>query len=105
MSVKYSRLAVSIHPPAKPDVTDRLYTAKEVAAKLGVSERWVRDHATRRQPRLRAVKLGSLLRFQWADVHEFIQAQITGNDFTLRRNHASIEPFSATELRGHTGER
>jgi hypothetical protein len=45
MSVKYSRLAVSVHPPAKPDVTDRLYTAKEVAAKLGVSERWVRDHA------------------------------------------------------------
>ena len=29
---------------------DRLLNAREVASKLGVSERWVRDHTTRRQP-------------------------------------------------------
>jgi hypothetical protein len=30
--------------------------AREVASKLGVSERWVRDHTTRRSPKIRAVK-------------------------------------------------
>lgn len=54
---------------------ERLCTPKQVAARLGVSERWVRDHATRRNPRIRAVKLGSRLRFREADVNEFIAQQ------------------------------
>jgi len=54
----------------------RLLTAKEVADCLGVSERWVRDHATRRFPRIPAVKLGSLLRFHWADVEDFVNSQL-----------------------------
>jgi len=54
---------------------ERLYTPKQVAARLGVSERWVRDHATRRFPRIRAVKLGPLLRFRDADISEFIAQQ------------------------------
>jgi hypothetical protein len=37
-----------------------LLNAREVANKLGVSERWVRDHTTRRSPKIRAVKLGPL---------------------------------------------
>ena len=56
-------------------VTERLYTPEEVADRLGVSERWVRDHATRRNPRIRAVKLGPLLRFRWADVEHFVATQ------------------------------
>ena len=51
---------------------ERLLTPREVADRLGVSQRWVRDHATRRWPRIRAVKLGSLLRFRWADVEDFL---------------------------------
>jgi len=51
---------------------ERLCTPRQVAARLGVSERWVRDHATRRNPHIRAVKLGSRLRFREADVNEFI---------------------------------
>src|SRR5260370_23933240 len=47
---------------------DRLLNAREVASKLGVSERWVRDHTTRRPPKIRAVKLGTLVRYRWADV-------------------------------------
>jgi hypothetical protein len=39
---------------------EALVTAVQVAKRLGVSERWVRDHATRRSPRLPVVKLGSL---------------------------------------------
>ena len=57
--------------------TESLLNARQVADRLGVSERWVRDHATRRQPRLRAVKLGSLLRFRSSDVDEFLIAQLT----------------------------
>ncbi len=64
---------VSQHIPFS--VTERLYTPEEVADRLGVSERWVRDHATRRNPRIRAVKLGPLLRFRWADVEYFVAAQ------------------------------
>jgi hypothetical protein len=34
---------------------DRLLNARQVAEKLGASERWVRDHTTRRSPKIRAV--------------------------------------------------
>ena len=68
------------HPPLplglRRQVVEHLLTAQEVADRLGVSERWVRDHATRRFPRIRAVKLGSLLRFRWADVEAFLSDQV-----------------------------
>jgi predicted DNA-binding transcriptional regulator AlpA len=51
---------------------DRLLNARQVAAKLGVSERWVRDHTTRRSPRIRGVKLGLLMRYRRADVDAFM---------------------------------
>jgi excisionase family DNA binding protein len=60
----------------KPLAVERLLTPREVAERLGVSERWVRDHATRRNPRITAVKLGSLLRFRWTDVEAFLSRQI-----------------------------
>ena len=44
----------------------------EVAEWLGVSVAWVRDHATRKSPRLPAVKAGKLLRFRRVDVRDFI---------------------------------
>jgi excisionase family DNA binding protein len=56
---------------------ERLYSAEEVAERLGVSERWIRDHATRRNPRIRAVKLGPLLRFRETDIAAFVAAQTT----------------------------
>lgn len=56
---------------------ERLYTPEEVAERLGVSERWVRDHATRRNPRIRVVKLGPLLRFREVDIAAFVATQIT----------------------------
>jgi len=55
-----------------PDAEIRLLTPQEVASRLGVSERWVRDHATRRFPRIPAVKLGPLLRFRLSDVEDFL---------------------------------
>jgi len=50
----------------------RLLTPHQVADRLGVSDRWVRDHVTRRSPRIPAVKLGTLLRFRAADIEKFL---------------------------------
>jgi hypothetical protein len=51
----------------------RLLTPRDVATHRRVSPAWVRDHATRKHPRLRSVKLGKLLRFRRPDLEEFIQ--------------------------------
>jgi excisionase family DNA binding protein len=59
--------------PALLPPQERLLNAHEVAARLGVSERWVRDHTTRRSPKIRAVKLGSLIRYRRADVEIFME--------------------------------
>ncbi len=53
----------------------KLLTPSEVAEQLGVSAAWVRDHATRKQPRIPVVKLGKLLRFRQADIQAFIEQQ------------------------------
>ena len=66
--IESTPLSQSIAPPAN----DRLMNARQVAARLGVSERWVRDHTTRRSPRIRGLKLGSLVRYRWADVEAFL---------------------------------
>lgn len=62
----------SPHPPLAFS-QEKLMNAREVAARLGVSERWVRDHTSRRNPKIRAVKLGSLIRYKRADVEIFME--------------------------------
>ena len=59
-------------PGHVPVPIGRLLDPSEVARWLGVSAGWVRDHATRKQPRLKAIKVGKLLRFRPQDVEEFI---------------------------------
>jgi predicted DNA-binding transcriptional regulator AlpA len=54
-----------------------LLTALDVAERLGVSERWVRDHATRRHPRIPVVKLGPLLRFRQEDIEHFLMSHLS----------------------------
>jgi excisionase family DNA binding protein len=51
---------------------ERLLNARQVADKLGVSERFIRDHTTRRSPKIPAVKLGKLIRYRRADVDVFM---------------------------------
>lgn len=51
----------------------RLLGPGDVARWLGVSSGWVRDHATRKQPRIPVVKVGKLLRFRAEDVERFIK--------------------------------
>jgi predicted DNA-binding transcriptional regulator AlpA len=51
---------------------EQLLNARQVADRLGVSERWVRDHTTRRFPKIRGIKLGPLVRYRRADVEVFM---------------------------------
>lgn len=50
-----------------------LLTPKDVARRLQVSVAWVRDHSTRKQPRLPVVRVGGLLRYHPIDLDHWIQ--------------------------------
>lgn len=54
---------------------ERLLTPGDVAKWLGVSAGWVRDHATRKQPKLPTVRLGKLMRFRAEEIETFLQEQ------------------------------
>jgi predicted DNA-binding transcriptional regulator AlpA len=57
-----------------------LLTLEQVAQMLGVSRAWVRDHATRRNPRIPVVRLGgkrAILRFRAEDLENFINAHLS----------------------------
>lgn len=57
--------------------SDRLLNARQVANRLGVSERFIRDHTTRRLPKIPALKLGKLIRYRRADVDLFMSELMT----------------------------
>ena len=59
------------------------YTVKELAAEWGISEGWVRDHATRKQPRIRDRKFGKFIKFHRDDIRTFLDQIATD------RNHAA----------------
>jgi hypothetical protein len=65
---------------ADRDNFTRLLGPTEVAEWIGVSVAWVRDHATRKSPRIPAVKAGKLLRFRPIDIRSFIQHCWHGGD-------------------------
>lgn len=69
---RYSTDSLASSQSITVPANDPLMNARQVAAKLGVSERWVRDHTTRRSPRIRGLKMGSLMRYQLADVEAFL---------------------------------
>jgi len=50
---------------------------------LSVSKAWVRDHATRRNPRIPVVRLGgkrAVLRFRAQDIEQFIAQHLVLED-------------------------
>jgi hypothetical protein len=51
----------------------RLLTPQDVARQLQVSVAWVRDHSTRKHPRLPVVRVGALLRYDPVDLGRWIQ--------------------------------
>lgn len=58
-----------------PAQRERLLTPGDVARWLGVSPGWVRDHATRKQPKLPTVRLGKLMRFRADEIDAFLKEQ------------------------------
>jgi predicted DNA-binding transcriptional regulator AlpA len=61
------------------DGNSALLTLDQVAAQLGMSKAWVRDHATRRSPRIPVVRFGdrrAVLRFRPQDVELFINSNL-----------------------------
>ena len=63
----------SLFSPA--ELSPRLWTIEEVAEFLQMSKDWMRDHATRRQPRIPCIRLGgrrAVLRFRPQDVKQFV---------------------------------
>lgn len=62
------------------ELPSRLWTLDEVAEFLQMSKDWVRDHATRSQPRIPSIRLGGhrkVLRFRPQDVHQFINEHLS----------------------------
>jgi hypothetical protein len=61
----------------------QMMTLEQVADLFGVSKAWVRDHATRRNPRIPCVRLGgkrALLRFRPSDVEKFIGQNLQASE-------------------------
>jgi hypothetical protein len=61
------------------ELPPRLWTLDEVAEFLQMSKDWVRDHATRRQPRIPSIRLGgrrAVLRFRPQDVRQFVNEHL-----------------------------
>jgi hypothetical protein len=58
---------------------DPLLTPEQVAERLNVSAEWVRDHSSRKTPRLPVIRLGGgpgragLLRYKASDIEKFIE--------------------------------
>jgi hypothetical protein len=58
---------------------DALWTPEQVARRLNVSPDWVRDHSSRKEPRLPVIRLGGgpgragLLRYRASQVEKFIE--------------------------------
>ena len=58
---------------------DPLWTPEQVARRLNVSADWVRDHSSRKEPRLPVIRLGGgpgragLLRYRASQIEKFIE--------------------------------
>jgi len=63
---------------AKESQFDSLWTPEQVARRLNVSPEWVRDHSSRKEPRLPVIRLGGgagragLLRYRASQIEKFI---------------------------------
>jgi hypothetical protein len=71
-------------PESKPGLaqqvaSDPLLTPEQVARRLNVSADWVRDHSSRKEPKLPVIRLGGgpgragLLRYRAGDIEKFVE--------------------------------
>ena len=53
----------------------KLWTPREVGARLGMSASWVKDHSNgRRRPRLPAIRVGGVWRYIPEDIERWIES-------------------------------
>ena len=77
---------------ARAPAYDPLWTPEQVAQRLNVSPDWVRDHSSRKQPRLPVIRLGGgsgragLLRYRASEIEKFIAEM----EHLSRRTNRSI---------------
>jgi excisionase family DNA binding protein len=74
---------------------DRLLTACEVADRLAVPERWVREHT--RGGLIPHVRLGRYVRYEWADVVAWLEEQKAGGAAWRKHRPARAAPESPEE--------
>ena len=69
---------------------DPLLTPEQVAARLNVSPDWVRDHSSRKTPRLPVIRLGGgpgragLLRYRASDIERFVEEMVRISELRAR---------------------
>src|SRR2546430_1263981 len=72
---------------------DPLLTPEQVAERLNVSPDWVRDHSSRKTPRLPVIRLGGglgragLLRYRASDIEKFIDEMARLSEPKLRARY------------------
>jgi hypothetical protein len=71
MSISSLNKATEVFENSVPDGT--LLAPQDVARRLQVSVAWVRDHSTRKHPRLPVVRVGGLLRYHPVDLERWIE--------------------------------
>jgi len=84
-SIVQNRYPLEVDSESPSTEDEALLNARQVAVRLGVSERWVRDHTTRRWPRIPGVKLGPLMRYRREDVDAFMRELNTSSSPGPRR--------------------
>lgn len=71
-------------------VYDPLLTPEQVAKRLNVSPDWVRDHSSRKTPRLPVIRLGGgpgrtgLLRYRASDIEKFVDEMARASEMRAR---------------------
>jgi len=89
-----------------PHTSDPLLTPEQVADRLGVSVDWVRDHSSRKNPRLPVIRLGcgqgrkGLLRYRASEIERFI-AELERLSNSPRRYNTSTPPMAAPETESY----
>jgi len=73
------KAAASSHASGRKATDDPLWTPEQVAVRLNVSPDWVRDHSSRKEPKLPVIRLGGgpgragLLRYRASEIEKFIE--------------------------------
>ena len=91
------------------NASDVLLTPEQVAERLSVSVDWVRDHSSRKTPRLPVIRLGGgpgrrgLLRYRASEIEKFI-AELERLSASGRGYNKSTPPIAAPKWENYGKE-